>query len=102
MSESSGGKVESSLEPGKKKISREVGKTNILPCIHCQEKAPSDDPVPRRTSKPFATRSPRGNPEMTWRVARLDIQAAFASETETGFDRVSAGPPAAEALSRSF
>jgi RNA polymerase sigma-70 factor (ECF subfamily) len=33
---------------------------------------------------------------MTWRVARLDIQAALASETEADFERVSAGPPADE------
>jgi RNA polymerase sigma-70 factor, ECF subfamily len=33
---------------------------------------------------------------MTSRIARLDIQTALASETETGFERVPAGPPAAE------
>jgi RNA polymerase sigma-70 factor, ECF subfamily len=33
---------------------------------------------------------------MTWRLARLDIEAALASETEAGFERVSGGPPAAE------
>ena len=33
---------------------------------------------------------------MTWRVARLDIQAALASETDADFERVSGGPSAAE------
>jgi RNA polymerase sigma-70 factor (ECF subfamily) len=33
---------------------------------------------------------------MTWRIARLDIEAALASQAEADFGSVSVGPPAAE------
>jgi len=36
---------------------------------------------------------------MTWRAARLDIEAVLASETEIQFERALAGPPAVEAHS---
>jgi RNA polymerase sigma-70 factor (ECF subfamily) len=78
------------------KIAGGWGKT-MMPGAYTYEKgkARSHDPVPPRSSKAFATKPRCGKAEMSWRLARLDIEAALSAEPPADCGPFPAAPAAA-------